>query len=47
MLFCGGPATVGPGMVVSTALKEPIRSHNDIEKEHAPHYKKAVKVLSA
>ncbi|KAI9323228.1 protein transporter SEC23 [Dichotomocladium elegans] len=43
MLFSGGPATEGPGMVVSNELREPIRSHHDIEKETAKHYKKAVK----
>lgn len=30
MLFCGGPATEGPGMVVGPELREPIRSHHDI-----------------
>ncbi|KAI9139434.1 protein transporter SEC23 [Paraphysoderma sedebokerense] len=43
MLFCGGPATDGPGMVVTTELKEPIRSHHDIEKDTAKHHKKASK----
>ncbi|CAO3636907.1 unnamed protein product [Cunninghamella echinulata] len=43
MLFSGGPATEGPGMVVSTELREPIRSHHDIDKETAKHFKKAVK----
>lgn len=45
MLFSGGPATEGPGIVVSTELREPIRSHHDIEKESAKHYKKAFKVI--
>jgi protein transport protein SEC23 len=31
-------------MVVGIELKEPIRSHSDIEKEHAKYYKKAIKV---
>lgn len=44
MLFGGGPATDGPGTVVSTELREPIRSHHDIDKDTAKHYKKAVKV---
>lgn len=44
MLFSGGPATEGPGIVVSTELREPIRSHHDIERETAKHYKKAIKV---
>ncbi|RKP05713.1 protein transport protein SEC23, partial [Thamnocephalis sphaerospora] len=43
MVFCGGAATVGPGMVVSTELREPIRSHHDIEKETAKYYRKAIK----
>ncbi|KAI8322648.1 putative SEC23-component of COPII coat of ER-golgi vesicle [Martensiomyces pterosporus] len=43
MLFCGGPATQGPGMVVGPELKEPMRSHHDIEKETDRHYRKAVK----
>jgi protein transport protein SEC23 len=44
MLFTGGPATEGPGMVVSNELKEPIRSHHDIDKDTAKHYKRALKV---
>lgn len=47
MLFSGGPATEGPGIVVSTELREPIRSHHDIERETAKHYKKAIKVCRA
>ena len=44
MLFAGGPATEGPGMVVSNELKEPIRSHHDIDRDAAKHYKRAIKV---
>lgn len=44
MLFTGGPATEGPGMVVSSELKEPIRSHHDIDRDSAKHYKRATKV---
>lgn len=44
MLFAAGACTEGPGMVVGTALKEPIRSHNDVEKDVAKHMKKSVKV---
>lgn len=44
MLFAGGAATEGPGMVVSNELKEPIRSHHDIERDSAKHYKRAMKV---
>lgn len=43
MLFAGGPATEGPGMVVSSELKEPIRSHHDIERDSVKHYKRAIK----
>ncbi|KAF8830538.1 hypothetical protein HHX47_DHR2000920 [Lentinula edodes] len=43
MLFTGGPATEGPGMVVSNELKEPIRSHHDIDRDSAKHYKRAMK----
>ncbi|KAI5989505.1 hypothetical protein EDD15DRAFT_2459931 [Pisolithus albus] len=44
MLFAGGPATEGPGMVVSNELKEPICSHRDIEQDSVKHYKRAVKL---
>ncbi|RDA91021.1 hypothetical protein CP533_2542 [Ophiocordyceps camponoti-saundersi (nom. inval.)] len=43
MLFAGGPATEGPGMVVGPELREPIRSHHDIDRENVKYYKKAVK----
>ena len=43
MLFIGGPATQGPGMVVGDELKHPIRSHHDIEKDNAKFMKKALK----
>lgn len=44
MLFAGGPATEGPGMVVGPELREPIRSHHDIESDNIKYYKKASKV---
>jgi protein transport protein SEC23 len=44
MLYAGGPCTDGPGMVVGTELKEPIRSHHDIERDNAKYYRKASKV---
>ncbi|KAG2357872.1 hypothetical protein BDR07DRAFT_1419157 [Suillus spraguei] len=44
MVFAGGPATEGPSMVVSSELKEPIRSHHDIERDSVKHYKRALKV---
>lgn len=47
MLFCGGPCTQGPGMVVGHELKEAMRSHHDIEKDHAKHMKKAAKHYEA
>ena len=43
MMFIGGPATQGPGMVVGDELKHPIRSHHDIEKDNAKFMKKALK----
>ncbi|KAG6495251.1 hypothetical protein ZIOFF_043045 [Zingiber officinale] len=39
----GGPCTVGPGMIVSKDLSEPVRSHKDLDKDAAPHFHKAVK----
>ena len=41
ILFAAGPCTVGPGMIVSSELKDPIRSHHDIDSDRASHYKKA------
>lgn len=46
MLFAGGPATEGPGMVVGPELREPIRSHHDIDRDNVKYYKKALKVTS-
>lgn len=46
MVFSGGPATEGPGMVVSNELKEPIRSHHDIDRDSVKHFKRATKVCS-
>eukprot|EP00884_Botryococcus_braunii_P021827 jgi/Botrbrau1/8328/Bobra.0081s0017.1 len=43
LLFVGGPSTEGLGKVVDSDLGEPIRSHKDLAKEAAPHYKKAKK----
>lgn len=42
-LFSGGPPTQGPGMAVGPELREPIRSHHDLEKDTARHAKKALK----
>ncbi|PWN47806.1 protein transport protein SEC23 [Violaceomyces palustris] len=47
MLFCGGPATEGPGNVVSTELRERIRSHHDIDKDNVKYYKRATKFYDA
>lgn len=44
MLFAGGPATEGPGLVVGPELREPIRSHHDIDRDNVKYYKKALKV---
>jgi len=47
MLFTGGACTQGPGMIVSDDLKEPIRSHTDLSKDHCKHTKKAMKHYEA
>jgi len=47
MLFTGGPATEGPGLVVGPELREPIRSHHDIDRDNIKYYKKALKVGNA
>jgi protein transport protein SEC23 len=47
MLFAGGPATEGPGMVVGPELREPIRSHHDIDRDNIKYYKKALKFYEA
>lgn len=44
MVFTSGPATEGPGHVVGPELKEPMRSHHDIDRDNIKYYKKAVKV---
>lgn len=46
MVFSGGPCTEGPGLVVSNELREPIRSHHDIERDSVKHFKRATKVPS-
>ncbi|EGW35731.1 uncharacterized protein SPAPADRAFT_58928 [Spathaspora passalidarum NRRL Y-27907] len=43
MLFTAGPCTLSPGLIVGPQLKEPIRSHSDIDKDNAKHFKKATK----
>ena len=43
MLFCRGACTEGPGQVVSTELRERIRSHHDIEKDNVKYFKRAVR----
>jgi hypothetical protein len=45
MLFTGGPCTVGPGIVVSDDLREPIRSHSDLAKGNAKNSSPATKVF--
>jgi protein transport protein SEC23 len=47
MLFVGGPASEGPGNVVSTELRERIRSHHDIDKDNVRYYKRAIKFYEA
>ncbi|CCE64827.1 hypothetical protein TPHA_0I03260 [Tetrapisispora phaffii CBS 4417] len=41
ILFSSGPCTLGPGLIVSSELKDPLRSHHDIDSDRASHYKKA------
>lgn len=43
MVFTGGPATKGPGAVVSQQLKEVIRTHNELRKAMAKHVHTATK----
>jgi len=47
MLFTGGPCTVGPGLVVSDDLREPLRSHSDISKGSAKYASSATKYYNA
>ena len=42
LLFAGGPATRGPGAVVSLKKDEMLRSHHDFQNGDCPHYEKAV-----
>ncbi|KVH87749.1 Gelsolin domain-containing protein [Cynara cardunculus var. scolymus] len=41
MVFTSGPATMGPGLVVSQDLNQSIRTHRDINTGHAPFYWKS------
>nr|XP_043612940.1 protein transport protein SEC23 [Erigeron canadensis] len=41
MVFTSGPATMGPGVVVSQDLNQSIRTHRDINSGHAPFYDKS------
>lgn len=43
-MLLSGPATQGPGMVVTEDRKDLMRSHNDILKDKAPFLSKALKV---
>jgi protein transport protein SEC23 len=43
MVFSGGPATQGPGLVVSEDLRDPLRTHHELQKESAKHVNKATK----
>ncbi|SCW04610.1 LAFE_0H17348g1_1 [Lachancea fermentati] len=43
ILFASGPGTLAPGLIVSSELKDPLRSHHDIDSDNAKHYKKASK----
>lgn len=41
MVFCGGPCSVGPGMVLSNELRESMRSHHEIDAGSAKYFQKA------
>lgn len=43
IVFSSGPDTINPGLIVDLELKNPIRSHHDIDSGNAVHYKKAMK----
>jgi len=45
MLFSAGACTEGPGMIVTPQLKDRLRSHHDIDRDGAKHFKRASKVL--
>ncbi|KAJ8531481.1 hypothetical protein K7X08_026915 [Anisodus acutangulus] len=41
MIFTSGPATIGPGMIVSSDFGNAIRNQRDIGNGYAPYYKKS------
>lgn len=43
-MFVAGAATEGPGMIVTPMLKDHLRSHHDIDRDSAKHFKRASKV---
>jgi protein transport protein SEC23 len=43
MLFVGGPTTIGPGKIITTNLKETLRSQQDIQRSEAALFKDATK----
>lgn len=47
MVFINGPCSQGPGQVLNDDLKQPIRSHHDIDKDNAKYMKKAIKHYEA
>lgn len=47
MLFMGGPATIGPGLIVGSELKEAVRTHNELRKEAAPRVHAATRFYDA
>eukprot|EP00878_Enallax_costatus_P011529 GHUV01012035.1.p1 GENE.GHUV01012035.1~~GHUV01012035.1.p1 ORF type:complete len:713 (+),score=230.46 GHUV01012035.1:401-2539(+) len=47
MLFTGGPTTEGMGKIVNRDLTEEVRSHKDLAKDAAPHFRKAKKYYDA
>lgn len=44
-MFSAGACTEGPGMIVTPQLKDRLRSHHDIDRDGAKHFKRASKVI--
>lgn len=41
MVFTSGPATLGPGIIVDSDLRNAIRNHRDLINGYAPHYRRS------
>ena len=47
MVFTTGPCTVGPGTIVGRDAEEDLRSHRDLDKNSAKHFKDATKFYNS